>query len=130
MRPEEDYREWLKKSREDFDFASSVLQGSPFLSQVCFFFQQSAEKYLKTYIVEKKLKFLKIHELRKLLKICEDNNASFKILRDDCDFLSPFYIDTRYPVHWPSEVSKEEALKAQEAALKIKEFVEEQLKGL
>lgn len=124
MRPEENVREWLKKAEEDFAFASSILPDTTFYAQVCFHFQQAAEKYLKSYIVGKKLEFRKIHELRKLLKICEKDNASFSSFFDECDFLSPFYVDSRYPVHWPATVSKEEALKAQEAALKIKNLIE------
>src|SRR3989338_7605671 len=124
MRPEEDVREWLKKANEDFGFASSILPDTTFYAQVCFHFQQAAEKFLKAYIVKKKLEFRKIHELRKLLKICEKDTPNFSDFREEADFLSPFYIDTRYPVHWPAAVSKEEALKAQEAAKRIKEFVE------
>ena len=127
MRPEEDVREWLKKANEDFEFASSILPDTTFYSQVCFHFQQSAEKYLKAYIVGNKLEFRKIHELRKLLKICEQKEPAFSSFREEADFLSPFYIDTRYPVHWPSAVSTEEAAKAQEAARKIKVFVEARL---
>jgi len=127
MDPEKKPHEWLKKAKEDFDFASSILPDTIFYSQVCFHFQQSAEKYLKAYIVGKNLEFRKIHDLRKLLKNCENDNPSFLIFREDADFLSPFYMDTRYPVHWPSAVNKEEALKAQEAARKIKEFVEKLL---
>ena len=37
---------------------------------------------------------------------------------DDCRFLNGFYIDTRYPVHWPTQYTKEEALKAKKKAAK------------
>jgi HEPN domain-containing protein len=129
MRPEEDLREWLKKANNDFGFASSILPDTTFYGHVCFFLQQSAEKFLKAYIIAKKLNFEKIHDLRKLLKTCENYKSSFSQLREEADFLSPFYIDTRYPVHWPAEVTKEEALKALEAARKIKVFVESALKS-
>jgi len=128
MNLEASVKEWLKKAREDFDFASSILPDTTFFAQVCFHFQQSAEKYLKAYIIERDLEFMKIHDLRKLLKICEKANRPFSELTNECDFLSPFYIDTRYPVHWPSSVSQKEALAAQEAARKIKDFVEKLLK--
>lgn len=98
-----------------------------FYAHVCFFFQQSAEKYLKAYIVRYDLEFRKIHDLVELLKICSGHNRSFSFLLEECRFLNTLYVDTRYPVHWPAMVSKEEALKAQEAALKIKDFVEKLL---
>ena len=129
MKPEEDSNEWLNKAREDFAFASSILPDTLFYAQVCFHFQQAAEKFLKSYIIAKGLEFKKIHELRKLLKICETATPLFSNFREEADFLSPFYIDTRYPVHWPAVVTKDEALKALDAALKIKDLVERLFKA-
>lgn len=65
--------EWLKKAQDDFDFASSNLSDpqNTFFSQICFHFQQSAEKYLKAYIVANELVFKKIHDLSELLRICQ-----------------------------------------------------------
>lgn len=38
---------WLAKAEADFGFSSSVLPETTFYAQVCFFFQQSAEKIKK-----------------------------------------------------------------------------------
>ncbi len=35
-------------------------------------------------------------------------------LEQACRFLNPFYIDTRYPVHWPGAYDKNTALRAKE----------------
>jgi len=115
---------WVHKAEEDYNFASSILPDTTFYSQVCFFFQQAAEKYLKAYVVKNELEFRKVHDLTTLLEICGKHNGSFASLLEDCQFLNTLYIDTRYPVHWPSTVTKEEALKAQTSAYKIKKFVE------
>lgn len=57
-------REWLAKADEDFEFARiNFEEGKPFLGQICFHFQQAAEKYLKSYIIAHELEFLKIHDL-------------------------------------------------------------------
>jgi hypothetical protein len=40
-----------------------------------------------------------------LVKICLSKDPSFERIRDDCEFLNTFYIDTRYPVHWPTNFS-------------------------
>lgn len=40
-------KEWIKKADEDFDFAEVVLEHKAFYPQICFHFQQAAEKYLK-----------------------------------------------------------------------------------
>lgn len=121
--------EWLNKSDEDFHFADvNLKEGGNFYAQICFHFQQAAEKYLKAFIVAYDLEFEKIHNLVSLLKICSKKESSLSSIFDECDFLSDFYIDTRYPVHWPTEYTKEKALKAKEAVLKIAETVKGLLK--
>ena len=116
--------EWIGKADEDFGFARVNLEEKkPFFAQICFHFHQAAEKYLKAYIVAHELEFRKIHELPLLLKICSKKDCSFEQVRDECEFLNAHYIDTRYPVHWPTNFSEEEAGKAFQASLRIKELI-------
>ena len=124
--------DWLKKADEDFGFATINLKDpeNPFHAQICFHFQQAAEKYLKTYIVAHNLEFRKIHDLPQLLQICSAHKSSFSDLSEECDFLTDFYVDARYPVHWPSEVTREEAEKSREYACKIKDFVKSIIKNI
>lgn len=44
-------------------------------------------------------------------------------LKDECEFLTDFYIETRYPVHWPTDITKEDAEKAKFAVKKIGAFI-------
>lgn len=123
--------EWLIKADEDFEFAQINLEEQrSFYAQICFHFQQSAEKYLKAYIVAYELAFRKVHELPMLLKTCLLKDSSFEELNDDCEFLTTFYIETRYPVHWPTQFSQTEAEKCLEAARKIRDFVRERLRDM
>jgi HEPN domain-containing protein len=113
-------REWLKKADEDFDFALvNLREGRNFHSQICYHFHQAAEKYLKSYIIAQELEFRKIHDLPVLLNICSARDPSFDQLRDDCDYLNPFYVETRYPVHWPTNFSLKEAQKSFQSADRI-----------
>jgi len=119
-------REWLSKADEDFTFAKINLEEDhKFYSQICFHFQQAAEKYLKAYIAAYDLEFEKIHNLIALLKICGKRDASLFSLREHCDLLNTAYIDTRYPVHWPTDYSKEKTQKMQEAAGKVAHTVKQ-----
>jgi len=121
-------REWLTKADEDFEFARINLEeAKPFLAQICFHFQQAAEKYLKSYIIAHELEFLKIHDLPLLLKICLWKDPSFEQLREDCEFLTTFYVDTRYPVHWPTQFSHQETQKALKASARIQDMVKNKL---
>lgn len=123
-------REWLKKADEDFDFAVSVIDDTIFYAQVCFHFHQSAEKYLKSFMIANDLEFKKIHDLPVLLRDCTNKMLNFNTIIDDCKFLNRFYIDTRYPVHWPSEYTKQEAFRAKDAAGHIRDVIKEALESL
>jgi len=120
--------EWLKKADEDFQFALVNLnEKKPFYAQICFHFHQVAEKYLKAYIIANELEFRKIHDLPLLLKICASKDSSLNILRESCEYLNVFYIETRYPVHWPTNFSYEEAEKAYKAADQIRCVIKEKI---
>lgn len=121
---------WLEFADEDFGFARVNLNDLEvnYFPQICFHFQQAAEKYLKAYIVAKKLAFRKIHELPALLQICQTDDSHFIQLKDECDFLTEFYFESRYPASLPiSEISRRMAEKAKIAAKKIGDFVKNKL---
>jgi HEPN domain-containing protein len=97
-------REWLSKADEDYDFAKvNLKERDSFFAKICFHFQQAAEKYLKAYIITRELEFKRTHDLIELLNICKSSKLSFETLREECEFLNGFYIETRYPVHWPTD---------------------------
>lgn len=113
-------REWLDKADEDLNFAESSLQdGSEFYAQICFHFHQAAEKYLKTFIISRELPFNKIHDLVNLLKICSENDPTLADFKENCIILNSAYIETRYPVHWPTNYSRETAVQSLAAARSI-----------
>ena len=123
-------REWLKKADEDFDFAVSILDDSTFYAQICFHFHQAAEKYLKAFVIAANLEFKKIHDLPVLLTACTNKVSNLNSIVDECKFLNRFYIDTRYPVHWPTEYTKQEAFKAKDAAKRIRDVIKGALEPL
>ena len=120
--------EWLAKADEDLEFGRVNLEERRnFFAQICFHFQQAAEKYLKAFIVAKEIEFRKIHDLGLLLKMASRVDASLEKLKDDCEYLAAYYIEARYPVHWPTNFTRDEATKALEAAVHIQEAVKERL---
>ncbi|MEW6482856.1 MAG: HEPN domain-containing protein [bacterium] len=122
--------EWIEKADEDFGFASISLKDTDYFSQVCFHFQQSAEKYLKAFIIAHQLEFRAIHNLLELLEICREKEEITEEIEEACRYLNQFYIDTRYPVHWPSHYDKETAIKAKDMTEEIREWVKDCLKGM
>jgi HEPN domain-containing protein len=120
--------DWLKKADEDFQFAvMNLREQKPFCAQICFHFHQAAEKYLKAYVVANDLEFIKVHDLPLLLTICSSKDSSLDILRDACEYLYAFYIETRYPVHWPTNFSYEEAEKALKAADQVRSVIKKRI---
>ncbi len=113
--------EWLYKADQDFGFAKYALEDmqTGYYDAVCLFLHQASEKYLKAYIVKNELKFEKQHDLLRLLKICQEHDVSLEILIDECQLLNPFYQELRYAEPVFRKATKEEALKALEAAGKI-----------
>lgn len=121
-------REWLNKAEEDLRFAEvNLLEGNEFFAQICFHFQQAAEKYLKAYIIGNGLDFGRVHDLVHLLRTCMAHDPTFDDLKEECILLNTAYIETRYPVHWPTNYTKETAEQAHAAAVRIAGKVESQL---
>ena len=115
--------EWISKAEEDFGFASSSLELENYFAQICFHFQQAAEKYLKAFIIANGLSFRLVHSLIELLEICREREPTIEGIAENCYYLDPFYIDTRYPVHWPTDYDKETADRAKDAAAEIRKWV-------
>jgi HEPN domain-containing protein len=124
-------QEWLKKADEDLAFAQANFEESRnFHAQICFHFQQSAEKYLKAFIVANNLEFKKIHDLVALLTQCLTVAPTVADLRPDCEYLNAFYIEARYPVHWPTQYGYIETEKALNAAIHIQALVKSLLQPM
>lgn len=120
--------EWFAKADDDELSARDILNDKEgAASTVCFLSQQIAEKYLKGYLVYQNRSFPKIHQLDKLVKLCQNINADFIKIMVDAGDLTGFYIATRYPGDYP-EFSFKEAEEAFKKAIKIKDFVLDKFK--
>jgi HEPN domain-containing protein len=94
--PREIAKEWIAKADEDFRYAMVGLEHSDLFALVCFHFQQAA--------IEKAL-------------------PVERSIGEDCAFINPFYIDTRYPVHWPANYDRSTAEAARDATERIRSWV-------
>lgn len=89
--------EWIKIANKDLVIAGEDVNKKGRLEYVGFLCQQSAEKFLKAYIVASELTFQKTHDLEILLEICAQKDPDFNQLQMQCRLLTPFYIEARYP---------------------------------
>lgn len=91
-------RAWFARADDDLSLVKLILDkktGSPNLA--CFHTQQAAEKYLKGYLAYHEKHVRKIHDLEALLEYCKEIDSTFENVRKDAQYLSQFYIESRYP---------------------------------
>lgn len=116
-------KEWFNSANSDLLYAEAGLKEKTIFPQVAFLSQQAVEKLLKGFLILNGVNPPRIHELPKLLDECVKIDTKFESLRDACELLSGFYVETRYPPDIP-EFTKADIAKAFSEAKLIKEAVE------
>ena len=107
---------WLKKADNDLAAAYWLAENEqPFPDQIGFFCQQSAEKYLKAFIVAFGQTPPRIHDIDALLDICATVNADFDKLHSKVLGLTEFAVIFRYPDEWSDEITASHALEQTES---------------
>jgi HEPN domain-containing protein len=94
----EKVRRWLSYADEDLRVARYDLSmpEAPPWRVIAFHAQQSAEKYLKAYLVFHLIDFPYTHDLRRLLDLCAAHAGWAEQLRD-AEELTLYAITARYP---------------------------------
>jgi HEPN domain-containing protein len=118
----EELRQWFFLADEDLRAAELLAKHYPTPdSIICFHCQQSAEKYLKGFLVKNNTEPPKIHDLVELLELCEQIYPDFSAVESQCDFLNRYSVAPRYPREWQINPSDVEA--AVKYAAEVKTFV-------
>ena len=68
---------WLRKADSDLDAARLCLASKQSLDTACFHTQQASEKLIKSYLIAYGLPVPHIHNLEKLIELCEQRDPSF-----------------------------------------------------
>ena len=114
---------WCEKGRRDFVTAGNSLHGDKeiFPDIICFHSQQSAEKYLKAYLVFLDQDFPKTHALEDLVLLASVKDPECKKLFTIASELSPYAVEIRYPESISPSV--EDAREAVQSANAIMTYV-------
>jgi HEPN domain-containing protein len=114
--------EWFLYGDRDLAVAEHSLSLHPQPYEIiCYLCQQSAEKYLKGYLVYNNINDLpKIHNLDALCDMCEAYDESFDDIQKPCNALTDYSVQPRYPHEML--VEEHHMKKALEYARQIKEF--------
>lgn len=120
--------EWVAKAENDFAVAQRALgrkgEEPPIADAVCFHGQQCAEKYLKAFLQEGKIRFERTHALLPLLKLCLSSDPAFEQLTADLNGLQAYAVAARYPGVNVTPQMAEEALAS---AARVRAFVRAKL---
>lgn len=91
-------RRWLELAEGDWKSANHLLTLYPHqLEVICYLCEQSAEKLLKGFLVPYMEDIPRTHDLMKLCRLCEEQDADFAELFDPCARLMPYGVQVRYP---------------------------------
>jgi len=90
---------WIQKAEADYQNARILLrQRKTFLpDNICWSCQQSAEKYLKAYLIRHKIDYPRRHYLVQLRNLCADADPDFRLITEAIATLDQFGTDIRYP---------------------------------
>ena len=91
--------EWLRYAQNDLVVAKHCIENlHPKQTEIAgYHCQQCAEKALKAFLIYKGKEPPKMHDLKVLCKMCQDVDASFAGVANQCAHLTPYGVTARYP---------------------------------
>jgi len=118
--------EWIEKAQGDFNVAQRELRVRrlPNYDACCFHAQQCAEKYLKAFLVSRKVEPPRTHNLVDLLTMSVAQDEALELIRGALELLNAYAVDIRYP---GESATKEEAREAAKAMKQVREFMQSRL---
>ena len=120
------YNDWYDKARHDLDGARIVLEQGGIADLAAFHCQQSVEKALKGWLLQKTGRLYDGHSLVFLSREALRKGAPIDAHMRDCAYVNQFYIETRYPADTPTELDETDA----QECCRIAEAVLELLMGI
>ncbi len=117
---------WIQKAEADYQNARILLrQRKTFLpDNICWSCQQSAEKYLKAYLIRHKIDYPRRHDLVQLRNLCADADPDFRLIAEAIATLDQFGTDIRYP---GVSATPQDARQSFDALKQIRTFVRAKL---
>ena len=118
---------WIRKAEQNLAAVALLIPSddAPW-DIVVFHAQQAAEKFLKAFLVSREQQPPKVHDLPRLLKLCVAFAPDLARFADECAFLSPLAVLSRYPGD-EAESAREDAEKGIDIARRIREAILEHL---
>ena len=118
---------WIAFAEEDLLMAQYTIKMKKDIPcrLIAFHAQQCAEKYLKAYLVFKRVDFPYTHDIFRLLELCSESGNWAETI-EEAKRLTLYAITTRYPGS-QDKVTKDEALNAIDLATRVRQVVRSRL---
>lgn len=117
---------WCDFANDDLVTAKYLLGLHPLkLEIICYHCQQSAEKMLKGFLIDRDIEPPKTHDLRLLRRMCKEVADGFRDIEEACVRLTAYGVQPRYPME--IELDEGDMLQAIDDADYIMSFVVQRL---
>jgi HEPN domain-containing protein len=103
--------DWFRIGNQDLDRARNLLKLEDIIG-AGFNIQQATEKYIKGYLLSKGWQLRRIHDLEILVNELILYDQSFDEFRADCQKITEYYLEERYPFVVSSELTEDEIRKS------------------
>ena len=120
--------EWFSKGQKDIDDAEFLLKNNRALENIAYHIQQAAEKHLKGFLIYNGWKLERIHDLVKLLEEVIKIDKSFNSFIAPMRKITNFYFESRYPVGYEVEYTKQELKKTISQTKKLIILIKKKIK--
>jgi len=113
--------EWFRFADADVDTVLLLKEMRPQHREIiCYHCEQAVEKYLKGFLVSKNQMPPKTHDLTYLCNLCSELDGSFSGLLPNCNYLTDFGVQPRYPKEM--DISDANVERAVKYALDVRDF--------
>ncbi len=127
MVKDEIVKEWFLRGERDIADAEFLLENDRSLENVAFHVHQATEKYLKGFLIYNEWELEKIHDLVKLLKEAIKYDESFTQFTGFVRIVTRFYFESRYPIGYDLDYTKEEMKYVVEQANNLINLIKEKV---
>ena len=128
MANQEVVSEWLTRGQKDAEEAEFLLKNNRPLEDVGFFIQQAIEKHLKGFLIYNGWELEKIHNLVTLADKAIKIDKRFELFIPFMRKITRYYTESRYPVGYEVEYTKEEIEESLDKAREIIALIKEKIK--
>lgn len=122
------YWDWVEAAYLDRLAAELLMTDERLYEASAFHCQQCTEKSLKAYLLMKTGNLVDGHNLTWLCKQAVKHDPTFQEWLDESAYLNHYYIETRYPSDFQTDITKERILTILTMTQRMNQFIFEEVK--